>query len=301
MTDAAWEAGPPRKILLATDLSARCDRALDRAALLAAGWEAELVGLHVLERNGDSDAELGPSRHWGDPARVVEQQLRHDISENTVRITAVVRRGAPADVILRTAEEFGCGLIVTGIARDETLGRFGLGGSVNRLIRRSKVPILIVKQRARRPYSDIVVATDFSRSSRHALRAAMAFFPTQRLSLYHAFETPLQGMTSDEKSYQGHYRQIALGNCAAFLAEEQISDERRQGIGLVAEHGDPGYLVQRFARERGVDLIVLGTHGRGGLLDIVIGSTARNILSSLSCDALVVREPDARVEDDIRP
>jgi Universal stress protein family len=62
----------------------------------------------------------------------------------------MVEEGKPIDVILRAAKALGGDLIVTGIARDETLGRFGLGTTVDRLLRRSKVPVLIVKQRVRR-------------------------------------------------------------------------------------------------------------------------------------------------------
>lgn len=43
MTEPSWINGPPRRIILATDLSARCDRALDRAAALASAWQAELI------------------------------------------------------------------------------------------------------------------------------------------------------------------------------------------------------------------------------------------------------------------
>ena len=44
----------PRKILLATDLSCRCDRALGRAALLSKRWHAGLMAMHVLEPTADS-------------------------------------------------------------------------------------------------------------------------------------------------------------------------------------------------------------------------------------------------------
>jgi hypothetical protein len=43
------EPTPPRTILCATDLSSRCDRALDRAALLARHWQAQLVVVHALQ------------------------------------------------------------------------------------------------------------------------------------------------------------------------------------------------------------------------------------------------------------
>ena len=43
------EPTPPKTILCATDLSSRCDRALDRAALLARHWQARLVVVHALQ------------------------------------------------------------------------------------------------------------------------------------------------------------------------------------------------------------------------------------------------------------
>jgi len=57
MTAPSWMGGPPKKILLATDLSSRCDRALDRAAALAARWQSALVVLHVLEKFDPSTLE----------------------------------------------------------------------------------------------------------------------------------------------------------------------------------------------------------------------------------------------------
>ena len=71
--------------------------------------------------------------------------------------------------IVRTAETRGCDLIVTGMARNETLGRFWLGRTVDRLLTTSPVPLLVVRQRVRRPYAHIVVATEMSDSSLHAL------------------------------------------------------------------------------------------------------------------------------------
>ncbi|MEE1611364.1 universal stress protein [Microvirga sp. CF3016] len=60
--------GLPKTILLATDLSARCDRATDRAVALAEEWQAMLVVLHVLE-NLDTGGlhDFGPVPSWRRP------------------------------------------------------------------------------------------------------------------------------------------------------------------------------------------------------------------------------------------
>ena len=301
MTEPSWTQGPPRKILLATDLSARCDRALDRAAALAETWKADLLAVHALEQPDDFYAAELERRlpSWRRPADAVDiarNQLRHDMMKAETNITAVVEKGEPADVILRTARERACDLIVTGIARDETLGRFGLGTTVDRLLRRSRVPLLIVKQRVRAPYSNIIVATDFSEPSRQALLAAVAFFPDRRLGIFHAYDAPMSGLASDPARYQDQYREIAIQDCAEFLAETGIPEERRGSFGFIADPGHPSWLIQQYVRDRHVDLVCLGTHGRSAVFDIFLGSTAKEILRALPCDVLVVREPRSTIE-----
>ena len=72
----------------------------------------------------------------------------------------VVVSGDPLARILETADAYGCSLIVTGTARDETLGRLLLGTTVEKLARQARQPVLVVKNRPRRPYRDVLVATD---------------------------------------------------------------------------------------------------------------------------------------------
>ncbi len=50
----------PRHILLATDLSSRSDRALDRAVRLAREWDARLVALTVVDPERDRELVVGP-------------------------------------------------------------------------------------------------------------------------------------------------------------------------------------------------------------------------------------------------
>ena len=291
--------GPPKRILLATDLSARCDRALDRAASLAAQWQAKLVVLHVLEgpEPGVSDViwQLPSWRRPPDPLSLARRQLLADIGAVAEKATIVIEEGDPAEAILRTAEAEGCDLIVTGIARDELLGRFMLGRTVDRLLRRSRVPVLVVKDRARGPYRHIVVATDFSDSSRHALEAAARLFPEQRLTVFHAYDAPMAGLMADTASYQKGYRQVVAQECEAFLQSIDKPGSDWQHPHVFIEHGAPDRLLRDYVRDKGVDLVVLGTHGRSALFEVLLGSVAKRIMDSLPCDALVAREPRATV------
>ena len=57
------------------------------------------------------------------------------------------------------------------------------------------------------------------------------------------------------------------------------------------EPGPPQQIIREYVQMHGGDLVVLGTQGRGAVMEAFLGSTTKSILSTLPCDALVVRGP----------
>ncbi len=202
----------------------------------------------------------------------------------------VLERGEPAETILRKAAELGCGLVVTGIARGGTLARAVLGTTVERLVRRAPMPVLVVKNRPHRIYEELVVATDFSESSRHALEQATRLFPGARMVLLHAYRVPFEGFL-DKDAHRDEFHQAATEECRTFLAGVDAPSAALGQVECLIEYGSPHELIPAYVWDKQMDLAVLGTHGRSGAFDILLGSTAEWMLSSLPCDILVVREP----------
>src|SRR5574343_353654 len=143
MTNDQTSTAIPKRLMLATDLSARCDRALDRAGLLAESWGAELVAVNVLDVANTPDQILA----WA--GRASEREMReialHELRRNTqgvkAPITLRVERGdEPADVLCNVADEVQADLVVSSVARSEVLGRFLLGSTVEQLARRLTQP-----------------------------------------------------------------------------------------------------------------------------------------------------------------
>jgi len=66
----------------------------------------------------------------------------------------------------------------------------------------------------------------------------------------------------------------------------------RQATELVACVGEPHREIVRFADERGIDLIVMGTHGRGGMAHLLLGSVAEQVVRTAPCPVLTVRHPE---------
>lgn len=284
--------GPPERILLATDLSARCDRALDRAALLAAGWRAQLIALNILEpeqapdlllrRPGESDASL---------EEFARRQLEHDLAIPDLAVGIHIARGAPDAVIRDIARDEDCGLVVTGMARNETFGRFLLGSTVRDLARNLAVPLLVVRQRARSRYTRVLVATDLSPASRHTLRTAVRFFPDAELTLYHAYQGPLGGLADRPGDTEAICREIERGALADFLTGCDLPTAVTDRLRRVVEYGPLATTLTAYVRRDAAELVALGNHGGLGLVETLLGSSAERMLEWLPCDTLLVRQP----------
>lgn len=57
--------------------------------------------------------------------------------------------------------------------------------------------------------------------------------------------------------------------------------------------GEPADAITTFAKERGADLIVLSTHGRTGVMRLLMGSVAEQIIREATCPVMTLREPKA--------
>lgn len=301
MTETAPHPGAPREILLATDLGARGDRALERAVAIARRYGAHLTVLHVVENAEaaaaptiDTPAAPAGSGRAIDAVSVMKrslrQGLREDLGDFLEQSSILVEDGIPAEVIERVASAAQVDLIITGISRESPLsGRpVVLGKTVETLLRRLPAPILIVRNRARDPYQHVVVATDFSETSGHALQMALRFFPEQKLHLLHASD--LAPAAASEGS-QGGSQDARAAELEKFLDSVFMPEGDRDRLLPIIEPGAPSQIIRDHVQQHGADLVVLGTRGRGAVLEALLGSTAKSILATLPCDALAVRGP----------
>jgi nucleotide-binding universal stress UspA family protein len=277
------------RILLATDLSARSDRAMDRAMMLAKREGAELVVLHVLEATPDS--RFHPrTQPLPTLAGFVRAQVLHDLGECASKAQVLIEEGDPAEVIARVAREQAATMIVVGVARIERLGRFTLGNTVERLVRGVEVPLLVVTDRARGPYQRVCVAVDFSSVSRQTLELATTLFPGQRITAFHAYRPLATYGASNLEQHRAQYRTIAESDFAEWFATAALPAEARGLVTKRIELGDPARAIRDAAANGGFDLVVIGTRGRGRIFEFFIGSVAKDILAELPCDSLFVRE-----------
>ncbi len=143
----------------------------------------------------------------------------------------------------------------------------------------------------------VLVPTDFGEPSAKALLYGQALARSFGASLHvlHAVEEPLaEGW--DAYGFPGllpERRAQVLADAQRRLEEAVPASERdRQPTELVTCLGDPRHEIVRFARERGIDLVVMGTHGRGGVAHLLLGSVAEKVVRTAPCPVLTVRDPE---------
>lgn len=279
---------PPKRLLLATDLSPRCDRALDRFVQLAQTWQAHVTALNVFGAPAEPDqiiawAAKDPSFDLQEDAR---RQLCLDLGELGASVDVrLVQSADAAGTIAEVARTVDAELVVTGVARDEPLGRFLLGSNVERLARKLDQSLLIVRNRPRTPYSRVVVATDLSDGSGEALRVATGWFPGAERDLFHAVRLPGGGGAPIGADPQPA-SQAVQDKCEQFIQESGVP--RTAVREVVAVEGTLGPSLTRYVRARSADLVVIGAHESEGFLDKLSGSSFTKVLHWIPCDVLVV-------------
>ncbi len=76
---------------------------------------------------------------------------------------------------------------------------------------------------------------------------------------------------------------------ARLLAE---SGRAASQVTCVTTLGAPFLAIITYAKEAPIDLIVMGTHGRGAVAHLLIGSVAENVVRKAPCPVLTVRHPE---------
>jgi len=143
----------------------------------------------------------------------------------------------------------------------------------------------------------ILFATDFSENSRWALKYALSFAEkyAAKLLILHVIQQPSYPL--------GMYAEISFDAMDKFnrnLSEVTDKEMRelceRDLLGFknfeaMILTGTPFLEILRTAKDKEVDLIVVGTHGRTGLDHVLFGSTAEKVVRRASCPVVSVRLP----------
>jgi nucleotide-binding universal stress UspA family protein len=212
-----------------------------------------------------------------------------------------------AEAIIRTAASEHCDLIAMGTQGREGFERLLLGSVAERVVRLSSVPVLLVRQSVttvtlEAGFKRILVPVDGSEASGKALwmanEIAMKF--GAELEFLHiipdmpppiADPVGMGGLVYDYNASSEVLEQEAdrvIGDAKAKTTAQTVHTSKLRADGQrIAD------VIVQATRTKQADLIVMGTHGRGGFNRMLLGSVAEGVAHHASVPVLLVRSAEA--------
>jgi len=288
-----------KRILAASDLSIPARHASERAALLSKQLEARLDLLHVIGRE-----PLDKLRHligasfqpvekkmldgtYGEMQKVAELLNQHYSVNAGVHVT----EGDTLEALHERTDALATDLLVVGARGASFMRHALLGSTAERMVRKARQPILVVKQPPQEHYRHVLVPIDFSETSLRALRLASAVAPNAVLILLHIFDVPFESKlqmagVEDEiiQRYRITERQESLAKLHQLAIDAGLNPE---SVTLLSQRGDPWLNILEQEQEHEINLIVMGKHGTSRFEELLLGSVAKHVLAQSRSDVLI--------------
>jgi nucleotide-binding universal stress UspA family protein len=286
-------------ILCPVDFSEFSVNAYEYAQSLAWHYKANLFLQHVLYSlkpfefwNVSSDAyeEICRKRRAD-----VEQRLQEFVKRHTrtqIRPQCIAQDGSVTDLILSLAEAQAVSLIVMGTHGLRGIDRLMLGSVTERVLRRARCPVLVVRRPAHHVASSVhdaepvhlrkmLLCADFSdhaqRASKYALSMAKEY--GAELTLLHVLED-IPRSTDFQSATEKLVKQL----------EDFIAPKAREEciVKMMVRIGKPYQQIIQLALEAQSDLVIMGVRGRGALDTALFGSTTYRVIQLGPCPVLAV-------------
>jgi len=300
-------------VLVPVDFSAESLQALHYGCAFARNDQASLSILHAVQNLapltfGGAEVVSTVAVQYAEEAEASARKALDDVvpvawTEGLdIRREAVV--GATAETILDYARSKKVDLIVVGTHGRGGVTRMLLGSVAEKVVQRAPCSVLVVRQREHdfvtpgsefpRP-QNVLVPVDFSDRGQKALEegADLAARFGAELHLLHVVEdtTPATSELAMTSSVFRAYMQELTAQGEKHLAEVRVPNSEVRIVQRKVVIGSPIARITAYAAEKGIDLIVMGTHGRTGAMHWLLGSVAERVVRSAPCPVMVCRRP----------
>jgi nucleotide-binding universal stress UspA family protein len=274
-----------KKILVSTDLSAGSDRAVLRAVKLAQEFDSKLTVIHVI--NGKMKEKVIENAK-----KSAEEEINfclQAIKTKDLKVEIKICVGNAYAEILNTIGKTNPDLVVLGLHSHVDNDYHIVGSVTERLMKNSRSPLLIVKDRFEKQYKNVLSALDFNIHSKKSLEVAFKLFGTSKFHLLHSYEIPFLGFAQEG----GIIEKEVANNSAKFLKE--MADDLLKGfkgekpkIERIVRKGYIMNVLKEEVKTLKPELLVIGSHKKGGIIDRIATSPTDDVLINPPCDVLVV-------------
>jgi len=283
-------------LLIGTALDEASESVVRTGVAIARATGARAHLLHVFEPPF-AFPELGPTTGNEAFVQAESERVRRELAAQAERhglaADAAVATGLPDREMVAAAERLGAGLLVVGARTEGGLGRL-LGSSADRVVRRSRRPVLVVRGELPVPPRRTLLPVDLSPLS------AQAFTFGRKLLAALGGEGTAEALFVLSVLQRQVAPQFTPEQIDRFAAAEleRFVEAHGEGASCRVRTGSPRHEILAEAVEIAADLVILGTHGLGGFDRLVIGSVAADIVRHAPVSVLVVpAHPDNPSED----
>ncbi|CAK8992078.1 Cysteine desulfurase IscS [Durusdinium trenchii] len=275
--------------------------AIEQALQAAQTLDAEVTFMTVLDGPPvDTEAIVTDEQETLDRQGHAEQLHRELVSQASARsVTAhsQIVFGRSWYEMIRAVLRDQFDLVVVGTREHGPAHRMLFGSTAVKLFRKCPCPVWVTRPDANPDKQTVLAAHDFSDVGDEVLNAAicMAQVIDGRLMVLHAAETPLRASLvrtecpQDEiDAYVSKVRSEAEAELQKRLA---MTDFRtvQAGTKIEVTTGKPELAIEKAIEEEEVDILVMGTSGRGGVPGFFLGNTAERLLPTLTCSVLAIK------------
>lgn len=270
------------KILVTTDRSSFSEGAVREALNFSNKCNSRLYVVSVLESNPEYET-IGANIYEKEErqARVYLESIQARAAKEGIyscEFSLLVGED-PYRLIVREAEEKNVDMIIIGRRGRRGIMKMLMGSVTAKVIGHTPCKVLVVPRAARIEYRSILLATDGSEHSMAAAREAIAIARRCGSGL---LAVSVMHSDAEAAEAEAHVKEVAD------LARQDNIDVRTE-----TPAGRPHTAIVELAGGRGVDLIVMGAHGKTNLRHLVMGSTTERVIGLASCAVMVVPAPAA--------
>jgi nucleotide-binding universal stress UspA family protein len=297
-------------VLVATDFGPTSAAALAYGRALARTFDATLHVLHVVENFFLRATPADPHAMVAARTRALREQLTED-DRDSLRASAIVKVSDDvADAITGYARTQTINVIVLGTHGRTGMQQLLVGSVAERVVRTAPCPVVTIRETGRAvvpahqkseaamiTLKNILVATDFSEPSDAALAYGRQLARTfgAKMRVAHVVDDVLaraygggDGFVFADPTLQEDVEAAALQHVERLI----IGDEALGAEPIVLRSTTPAFAIVDYARAHAIDLIVMGTHGRGAVAHLLMGSVAERVVRTAPCPVLTVRHPE---------
>lgn len=283
------------RIVVAIDIFANAENILKRAFMLADENEASLYIVQAIEA-----PLFAIPDYFGSKKVSVDTVSINDKIENLIKVSGLednvpyqifVKEGSAEDVILYEAKLLNAQMIVMGAHNKSKNKKNRFGTTAQKVAHQSHIPVLIIKNKAKRKYDNILAPTDFAMQSKQSIMFVQDICSSANIAMVNAYEAFYATDIYTAGAYSLENLDIEMYDKAAKSASQNQMKAIKKELGIKKGRVIDGGInskdaLLKYINKGRYDLVVLGSRGTSGALAL-LGSVAYTLMREVPCDVLV--------------